>query len=75
MILKQSMNIKRITSYDKVGNQIELHMQDSFSGFDGLNLAGINESDNERYNNNNKCFLSSLSISFQSSFLNLFNII
>ena len=71
MLLKQSMNIKRITSYDKVGNQIELHMQDSFSGFDGLNLAGINESDNERYNN--KCFLSSLSISIQSSFLSLFN--
>ena len=40
-----------------------MHIEDDFSDFDGLNLAGINEADNEQYYYN--CFLSSLSISFQ----------
>ena len=36
----------RITSYDKVVNQIVVHIEDGFSSYDGLNLAGINEADN-----------------------------
>ena len=46
-----------------------MHIEDGFSGFCELNLARINEADNYQYYNN--CFLSSLSISFQYSFLSL----
>ena len=56
----------RITSHDKVVNQIVVNKEDGFSGFDRFNLAEINEADNEQYYND--CSLSSLSISFQYSF-------
>ena len=51
-----------ITLFDKVVNQIVVHIDDDISGFDELNLAGINETDNEPYY---IFFLCSLSISLQ----------
>ena len=47
MFLKTIHGYTRITPFDKVVNQIVVHIKDTFSGFDGLNLAGKDEGDNE----------------------------
>ena len=51
-----------ITTFDKVVNQILVYIKNGFSGFNRLNLAGIDEEDNRLFYNN--CFLIPLFILF-----------